>query len=158
MIARTLRPDSKTKAGPAAGALVGIALISSAVLAQSPPVNNYKSFDVVPGVPVQLGFHATANKDCSPALLPTIRVLESPKLGTLSVQQGELTTDGVLGCPQLIVAARMLSYEAYKGETEIDRLSYEVTNPNGDVGIYQITINVGEGRRPAATARREAEK
>jgi hypothetical protein len=41
---------------------------------------------------VQVGYHGTVNKNCTAAAMPTIRVLEPPGFGTLSVKTGTITT------------------------------------------------------------------
>jgi hypothetical protein len=45
---------------------------------------NYTSFDATSDKPVQLGYYASAHKDCTPGRLPTIRVIEAPKSGVLT--------------------------------------------------------------------------
>ncbi len=54
--------------------------------------------------------YAEAHKDCTPALLPTIRVIEAPKSGTLTVRVGELKTNQVASCPGLKTPACVVFY------------------------------------------------
>jgi hypothetical protein len=76
----------------------------SASLAQDA---NYTSADALPDKPVQLSYHASANKNnCSPGALPTIRIIEAPKSGRLTVCNAVLTTNRIAGCPQLKVLTR----------------------------------------------------
>jgi hypothetical protein len=67
-------------------------------LAQS---TNYTSVEATSDNPVQLSYHASAHKNCTPAPLPTVRVIEAPKSGTLTVRGAVLKTDKVAGCPGL---------------------------------------------------------
>ena len=73
------------------------AVISTAGLAQPAlaQASNYTSVEATADKPVQLSYHASAHKNCTPAALPTIRVIEAPKSGTLTVRQAVLTTDRV---------------------------------------------------------------
>ena len=78
---------------PLSAALV-VDVISTVALAQPAPSSNYTSFEATSAKPVQLGYYASANKDCTPAPIPTIRVIEAPKSGTFTVGRGELTKSG----------------------------------------------------------------
>jgi hypothetical protein len=119
-------------------------LSSNAAFAQPAPSSNYTSFDATSAKPVQLGYYASAHKDCTPAPLPTIRVIEAPKSGTLTVRRGELKTDQVAGCPGLRTPAQVVFYQARAGGTGSDHLVYVVTNPTGEVGSYDVTITIKE--------------
>ena len=110
------------------------ALISTVALAQPAPTSNYTSFEATPAKPVQLGYYASAHKNCTPAPLPTIRVIAAPKSGTLTVRRGALTTNAVPGCPGLKISAQVVFYQARAGSIGADQLVYEVTNPTGEVG------------------------
>jgi len=129
----------------------GAFVTSRAVLAQAPSTDNYSRFETAAEIALQLGYYASANADCTPARRPTIRVIESPRLGTLTVQLGDVTTDRFARCQNVTMPARVVSYEARKGGEATDRLIYEVTYANGDVGIYQVTIDIGGVRKRVAS-------
>ena len=123
-------------------ALAFAAVISTAALTQPAPSSNYTSVDATSAKPVQLGYYASANKDCTPAPLPKIRVVAAPKSGTLTVRRGELKTDQIAGCPGLKTPAQVVFYQARAGMAGSDHLVYEVTNPTGEVGTYDVTITI----------------
>ena len=79
------------------------------------PRRNYTSVDATSDKPVQLGYHASAHKNCTPAPLPTIRVIEAPKSGMLTVRRAVLTTERVAGCPGLKTPAQVVLYLARPG-------------------------------------------
>jgi hypothetical protein len=85
-------------------------LTATATLAQD---TNYSSVQATSDKPVQLSYHASAHKNCTPALQPTIRVIEAPKSGTLTVRTGVITTDKVAGCPSLKAPAQVVFYLAH---------------------------------------------
>lgn len=118
--------------------------ISLAALAQSAPSISYSSFDASSAKPVQIGDYAVARKDCTAAPPPTIRVIEAPKSGTLTVRRGVLTTSSVAGCPRMKTPVQVLFYQARVGATGADHLAYEVTNASGKVDAYDVTINIKE--------------
>jgi hypothetical protein len=118
------------------------AAVSSAVFAQPAPTSNYTSFEATSAAPVQIGYYAAAHNNCTPAPLPTIRVIEPPKSGALVVRRGELTINTMPGCPGLKIPAQVAFYHARAGATGTDHLVYQVTNPNGEVGTYDVTITI----------------
>ena len=118
--------------------------ISTVAIAQPAPSSNYTSIEATPDKPVQLGYHASAHKNCTPAPLPTIRVIQVPKAGTLTVRRALLTTDKIAGCPSLKIPAQVVFYQARAGATGSDHIVYEVTDFNGEVGTYDVTIKIKE--------------
>jgi hypothetical protein len=94
---------------------------------------------------VQLSYHASAHKNCTPGAPPTIRVIEAPKSGTLTVRQAVLTTDRVAGCPAVRTPVQVVFYRAHAGYVGPDHVNYEVTSENGEVATYDVTITVKAG-------------
>jgi hypothetical protein len=121
--------------------------------AQSPGSNNYTIIEAHPEEVVQLGYYASANKDCSPAPLPAVRVTQAPRLGMLSVRRGMLTTDKVVGCPALKTPAEIAFYEARAGSSGTDHITYEVIDFSGEVGVYDMTIEVKEPSKPSGSGK-----
>jgi hypothetical protein len=122
-------------------------LTATAALAQAA---NYKSVQAVPDKPLELSYHASAHKNCTPAVLPTVRVIEAPQAGFLTVRQAELTTNKFPACPNLKAPAQVIFYTANAGYGGADHVKYEVTSENGEVATYDVTITVKAGE-PAQT-------
>jgi hypothetical protein len=121
------------------------------VLAQPSPSTNYTTIQATSEKPVQIDFYATANKNCTPAPPPTVRMVEPPKLGTLTVRRGELTTN-LAGCPGLKTPAQVVLYRARAGYSGTDHVMYQVTSANGEVALYDVTIEVKEAAKPGGAA------
>ena len=119
-------------------ALTGI--LTSAALAQA--ATNYTSVEAPAGKPVQLTYHASANKNCTPAAPPTIRVTQPPKDGVLTVRKAVLTTDKIAGCPRLKTPVQVVFYQARADYVGPDHVGYEVTSSNGEVADYDVSITV----------------
>jgi hypothetical protein len=118
--------------------------ISTVALAQPAPTSNYTSIEATSDKPVQLSYHGSAHKNCTPAPLPTVRIIEAPKSGILTVRKAVLTTDKIAGCPGLKIPAQVVSYQARAGAAGNDHIVYEVTDFNGEVGTYDVTIKIKE--------------
>ena len=131
------------------------AVISTAALAQPAPTSNYTSIEATPAKPVQLGYHASAHKNCTPAPLPTIRVIQVPKSGILTVRRALLTTDKIAGCPGLKIPAQVVFYQARAGATGSDHIVYEVTDFNGEVGTYDVTTTIKDAPKRSSPAKNQ---
>jgi hypothetical protein len=123
--------------------LLSCALTCFVVAAAIAQAINYTSVQAVAGKPVQVTYHADAHKStCSPAPVPTFRVIEPPKDGVLTVRKGVLTTNKVAGCPGLKTPALVVFYQAKEGYSGSDHVSYAVTNAEGQTQGYDVTITV----------------
>jgi hypothetical protein len=126
-----------------------VSLVASFALAQSA---NYTSVEVGADKLLQLSYHASVHKDCTAGRLPTVRVIEPPTSGTLTVREAELTTTRVRGCPTLKMPARVVFYQSRPGYAGPDHVKYEVTSENGEVTTYDTTITVkrvpAQGQQP----------
>jgi hypothetical protein len=124
--------------------LAAATALPAAALAQAASSMNYTSFDATSAKPVQVGYYGSAHKDCTPAPLPTIRVVEPPKYGTFTIRRAILTTNNLAGCPGLKVPAQVALYQARPGAAGTDHIVYLVTNGDGSAGAYDVTINIRE--------------
>jgi hypothetical protein len=131
-----------------AGAITAalLAVFATPADAQS---TNYSSVEVSGTTPLQLSYHASAHKNCTPAPLPTVRVIRVPTSGTLTVRRATLTTDKVANCPRLQIPAQVVFYTARAGYSGPDHVIYEVTDSNDEVSTYDVTIKVNDVHQPA---------
>ena len=120
-------------------ASAAIGLLTAPALAQ---IANYTSVEAIGDKPVQVSYHASAHRNCTPGALPTFRVMEPPKSGMLTVRKAILTTDKVVGCGPMKTPAQVVFYQARAGYEGPDKVKYEVTNENGEVADYDVTITV----------------
>jgi len=126
-------------------AIAGLA--ASAALAQAA---NYLSVEAIAGKPLQLTYHASAHKsNCTPAPLATFDVLQSPKLGVLTVRKALLTTNKVPDCPGLKIPAEVVFYRGREASAGTDHVVYKVTSSGGEVEAYDVTITLKPGPPPA---------
>jgi hypothetical protein len=104
---------------------------------------NYTSVEAIAGKPVRLTYHADAHRStCTPAPMPTLRVIEPPKDGVLTVRKALLTTNKIAGCPGLKTLALVVFYQAKEGYSGSDHVSYAVTNAAGQTQGFDVTITV----------------
>ena len=108
----------------------------------SAQVVNYTTVEAVIGKPTRINYHGSANRDCTPDPPPTVRVIDPPRWGVLTVLKGDLTTNVLSNCPGLKVPAQIVFYAARSGATGRDHVSYEVTTASGKVMTYDVTIEI----------------
>jgi hypothetical protein len=120
-----------------------IVIAASATTARAQSAN-YSSVEVLGTTLMQLSYHASAHNNCTPAPLPTVRVIQPPTSGTLTVRRAILTTDKVASCPAFKIPAQVVFYRARAGYAGPDHVVYEVTDANGEVSSYDVTIKVKE--------------
>lgn len=125
-----------------ATAMLCIGLTPSPAMAQFGPTSKFAALGLTRGATVKIGFHGFASGTCAPARSPTIRVIASPRAGMLTIKPGELTTDKISSCSDYKTPVQVVFYQAGESDADTDHLTYEVTNPNGEVEIYQFTIHI----------------
>jgi hypothetical protein len=128
-----------------------IAVLAAALLAPATLIaqsTSYSRAETTSGAQVQLNFHATAKKNCTAMPLPTIRVLEVPRFGTLTVRRGEATIASIANCQPFKTPAEVVIYQSRPAYIGQDHLIYEVTSANGEVANFDISIEVKEGLPP----------
>jgi hypothetical protein len=111
----------------------------------TPSAENYSSIEVVSGRTLHLNNHASVSRDCSPAPLPTIRVIDRPKSGTFTVRRGTLSGAQVANCQNLNILAQGVFYTSRPGFVGEDHVTYEVTTFEGEVEKFDIAITVTAG-------------
>ena len=109
---------------------------------------HYTRAEATSGVAVQLNSHASANKDCTPATAPVVKVLTPPRWGTLTVRKGVMSTDQVAGCGTIKLPAEAVFYQSRAGFQGQDNLTYEVKSSNGKLDTYHIIVEVKAKAEP----------
>jgi hypothetical protein len=125
------------------------AVISTAGLTQPAPATNYTGVEATAGNTMQLTYHASAHKNCTPAPLVTFDVHQAPKLDVLTVRKGALTTDKVAGCPGLKIPVQVVFYQVRAGSAGPDHIIYKVASAGGEVETYDVTIAVKPAPAPS---------
>jgi hypothetical protein len=115
----------------------------------------YRSVAAAAGRPVQIAAHSVVRRDCSHAAAPEIRVVVSPRNGTLLVKAGTAKPGQIKQCPNLAAPLNVLVYQANAGFGGQDVVSYDLVKEKGAPERHSVTINVSRGAparpRPPAT-------
>ena len=99
-----------------------------------------RKIEIAPGAAVRLNIHASATRDCKPAGLPEVKLIDPPSAGMVRVRRALLTTSQVEGCPNLRVPAQVVFYVSRPDSTGTDHLSYEVRSVTGESRVFEFDI------------------
>jgi hypothetical protein len=131
--------------------------VSTLVLAAVPAVaqeRQSRSVDAQPGKAQRLAMSANVSPDCKPGTPPAIKLVQTPKNGSLVVRTGETPAGQLKRCPSLKVPVLGVFYEANAGFAGSDEVVIEVRRADGKVQIQAIKINVSD--KPAADPKADA--
>ena len=117
----------------------------------------YRSADAVAGKTMRLSVHGNVSKDCKPGPLPEIKVLTSPKHGTLAVKRGKVDAGQLKRCPALEVPVESVFYQANANYTGEDEVAYEVKRSDGPAQSMTVKITVGARPKPASRAKESSD-
>jgi hypothetical protein len=103
---------------------------------------NYTTVEAVSGKTLQLNYHASVTRECNPAPLPKIRLINRPKAGTFTVRLATLTAAQIAGCQNLKLPVHATFYTSRAGYVGEDQVVYEVTTFEGEIEKFDIAITV----------------
>ena len=70
---------------------------------------------------------------------------------SLTIRKALLTTGKISGCEKIKLPAQVVFYQAREGYVGPDHVNYEVTDSNGEVATYDVTIAVKPAPAPNAS-------
>ena len=98
-----------------------------------------------PGKDIRVGVYVNVKQDCSSGPLPTIRLVDKPANGTVTVKSAKINAKNYKQC----LAAEVPGYVAfYKSEPTfngIDSFSIEIKYPEGRTETQKLNVTVGKG-------------
>lgn len=94
------------------------------------------------GRDVRVGVFASMKPDCTSGQLPTVRLKETPKNGTVTVKQGRLRATNLKQCLAAEVPAFIAIYRSQPDFAGSDELTLEVVNANGRIQLQRIQVTV----------------
>jgi hypothetical protein len=109
----------------------------------------FRTLNVGLGARVRLGIHGNVSPTCEAGALPEIKVVTSPKNGSLAVTSGKTKAGALARCASLEVPARAVFYQPNPRYAGPDEVAYEITRPNRPAQTITIKIMVGGAAKPA---------
>lgn len=113
--------------------------------AQQPPTKVERSAKGPTAKNIQVGLYINVRPDCTSGPLPTIRLVNPPANGTLTIKRGKVNATNYKQCLALEVPGFVALYKSKADFTGTDVTTLEVKYPHGRTEIQRITVNVGVG-------------
>jgi hypothetical protein len=135
---------NSTLIAPLLGTFIGLASPVAAT-AQQPPTTVERSAKGPTAKNIRVGLYINVRPDCSSGPLPTIRLVNPPANGTLTIKRGKVNATNYKQCLALEVPGFVALYKSKADFTGTDVTTIEVKYPHGRTEIQRITVNVGTG-------------
>ena len=119
------------------------AAISSSALGQTVT----RSARGEPGKDIRVGVFINVKQDCSSGPLPTIRLVEKPANGTVTVKSGKINAKNYKQCLALEVPAYVAFYKSEPTFSGVDSFVIEVRFPEGRTEMQKLNVTVGAGQK-----------
>ena len=124
-------------------ALAGAGL-SSAAMAQTTLTRAARG---EPGKDIRVGVFINVKQDCSSGPLPTIRLVDKPSNGTVTVKSAKINAKNYKQCLAVEVPGYVAFYKSEPTFNGIDTFSIEVTYPEGRTEMQKLNVTVGAGTK-----------
>jgi hypothetical protein len=100
-----------------------------------------------PGKDIRVGVFINVKQDCSSGPLPTIRLVEKPANGTVTVKSGKINAKNYKQCLALEVPAYVAFYKSEPTFNGVDSFVIEVRFPEGRTEMQKLNVTVGAGQK-----------
>jgi hypothetical protein len=129
------------KALPAAlGTTLFLAFLAGPVAAQT-SIN--RSETATTGKATRLAIAPNLKKDCSAGPTPEVRVVTTPKNGSLITRAGKLKTPASYRCPNVEAQVQGVFYQSNAKYTGPDEAVFDIKTSDGQIERFTIKITVG---------------
>lgn len=127
-------------------ALFAVAIVTCGASAQT---SNYRSASAEAGKSVRIATVTPLKADCSVGELGGVRVVTSPKNGTLTLKRGKLKTPATFRCPNVETMVEGVFYQSKPAFTGTDEIVYETKSGSGQIARFTVQITVSN--KPVTT-------
>ena len=96
-----------------------------------------------PGKATRLAIAPNLKKDCSAGPTPEVRVVTTPKNGSLITRAGKVKTPASYRCPNVEAQVQGVFYQSNARYTGSDEAVFDIKTSDGQVERFTIKITVG---------------
>ncbi len=121
---------------------VAVAGLSSAAFGQSVT----RAARGEPGKDIRVGVFVNVKQDCSSGPLPTIRLVDKPTNGTVTVKSAKINAKNYKQCLALEVPGYVAFYKSAPTFNGIDTFSIEIKYPEGRIETQKLSVTVGDAK------------
>ena len=97
------------------------------------------------GKDIRVGVYINVKQDCSSGPLPTIRLVDRPANGTVTVKSAKINAKNYKQCLALEVPAYVAFYKSEPTFSGIDSFTIEIRYPEGRTETQKLNVTIGAG-------------
>ena len=98
-----------------------------------------------PGKDIRVGVYINVKQDCSSGPLPTIRLIDKPANGTVTVKSARINAKNYKQCLALTVPGYVAFYKSEPTFNGVDTFSIEIKFPEGRTTTQKLNVTIGRG-------------
>jgi hypothetical protein len=99
-----------------------------------------------PGKDIRIGVFVNVKQDCSSGPLPTIRLVDKPANGTVTVKSAKINAKNYKQCLALEVPGYVAFYKSEPTFNGVDTFSIEIRYPEGRTETQKLSVTVGDAK------------
>ena len=96
-----------------------------------------------PGKDIRVGVYVNVKSDCSSGPLPTIRLVDQPANGKVTVRTANVKAQNYKQCLALEVPGYVAFYRSEPTFSGVDSFTIEVKFPEGRIELQKLNVTVG---------------
>ena len=126
--------------------------VSSAAFGQAPTIQAPTQAPVAraargePGKDIRVGVFVNVKPDCSSGPLPTIRLVDKPANGAVTVKSAKINAKNYKQCLALEVPGYVAFYKSEPTFNGTDTFSIEIRYPEGRIETQKLSVTVGDAK------------
>ena len=99
------------------------------------------------GKDIRVGVYINIKQDCSSGPLPTIRLVDKPANGTVTVKSAKINAKNYKQCLAMEVPGYVALYKSEPTFNGVDTFTIEIRYPEGRTETQKLNVTVGGGTR-----------
>jgi len=98
-----------------------------------------------PGKDIRVGVYVNVKQDCTSGPLPTIRLVDKPANGTVTVKSAKINAKNYKQCLAMEVPGYVAFYKSEPTFNGVDSFTIEIKYPEGKTETQKLNVTVGKG-------------
>ena len=100
-----------------------------------------------PGKDIRVGVFVNVKQDCTSGPLPTIRLVDKPANGTVTVKSAKINAKNYKQCLAMEVPGYVAFYKSEPTFNGVDTFTIEIRYPEGRTEMQKLNVTVGGGAK-----------
>lgn len=124
--------------------LIAVALALGGATSAASGQSSIRSARGEPGKDIRIGVYINVKQDCSSGPLPTIRLVDKPANGKVTVRSAKINAKNYKQCLAMEVPGYVAFYRSDPAFNGVDSFSIEIKYPEGRTETQKLNVTVGK--------------